>query len=84
VVVIADELRTRMRTAPFKPFTVVTASGERVHVHHHDYAWVSPLGGEFHVYDAKGKSHLVYTSHITNVIHEESPEGPAPSLAEQP
>lgn len=83
MLVISDELRTRLHATPFSPFTVVTASGERMIVHHHDYAWVLPSGGEFYVHDTEGKTHLIYTSQITDLIHEEQPERPAPSVAEQ-
>jgi hypothetical protein len=74
VAVIADELRARLRASPFKPFTVITAAGTRVHVHHHDYAWVLPTGGEFYVQDLEGKVHWIYTHQIAELVHEETAE----------
>jgi hypothetical protein len=69
---IADELRARLRAAPFIPFTVVTAGGAKVPVHHHDYAWVLPTGGSFYVQDEQGKVHRIYMEHIVELIHEEA------------
>ena len=68
---IAEELRSRLRASPFKPFTVVTTGGSRVLVHHHDYAWVLPTGGELYVQDSNGKVHWIYTSHIAELTHDE-------------
>ena len=68
---IAEEIRTRLRATPFKPFTVVTTGGARVLVHHHDYAWVLPTGGEFYVQEPGGKVHLIYTMHIAELTHDE-------------
>ncbi len=77
---IAEELRTRLRAVPFKPFTVVTSSGMRVLVHHHDYAWVLPSGGEFYVQEPTGKVHTIYTIHIVELTHAEpSGEEAAPT-----
>ena len=81
---ISDELQTRLRATPFKPFAVLTTSGARVHVHHHDYAWVLPSGGEFYVQDMEGKVHWIYTSHITELVREETPSQPAPRTTAQP
>ncbi len=67
---ITDELRTRMKAASFKPFTVMTASGSRIFVHHHDYAWLLPTGGEFYVQDQQGKVHLIYPHQITELVHD--------------
>jgi len=69
---ITDELRERLRSSPFKPFTVVTAAGTRVTVHHHDYAWVLPTGGELYVQDTEGKVHWIYTQHIAELVHDEA------------
>jgi hypothetical protein len=80
---IADELRSRLRAMPFKPFTVVKADGGRVHVHHHDYAWVLPTGGELYVQDRDGKVHWIYTTHITELVHDEEP-GETARVAEEP
>jgi hypothetical protein len=81
---IAAELRSRIRATPFKPFTVVKADGGRVRVHHHDYAWVLPTGSELYVQDTEGKVHLIYTSHITELIHDENGDEPAARAAEGP
>ena len=80
---IADELRTRLRAEPFKPFTVVTADGAQVHVHHHDYAWLLSMGGEFYVEDAQGKVHHIYTSYITKLLHDQIAEEPSPAVTER-
>ena len=77
---IAEELRSRLRAMPFKPFSVVTTGGSRVLVHHHDYAWVLPTGGEFYVQDTTGKVHWIYTTHIVELTHDEpSGEEAAPT-----
>ena len=81
---ITDELRARLRAEPFKPFTVLTADGSQVHVHHHDYAWLLSLGGEFYVEDTQGKVHHFYTSHITKLLHDQTPEEPAAATTERP
>jgi hypothetical protein len=77
---IADELRTRLRASPFVPFSIVTGGGTKVHVHHHDYAWVLPTGGSLYVQDEHGKVHLIYLDQVAELVHEEpahEPVGPA-------
>lgn len=82
---IVDELRTRLRASPFLPFTVVTASGSRILVHHHDYAWLLPRGGEFYVQDPQGQVHLIYPSQITELVHDEPAEEPSnPNVVPRP
>ncbi len=79
----AQEIRTRLHAEPFQPFTVVTADGAQVYVHHHDFAWLLSMGGEFYVEDREGKVHHIYTSHITKLIHDQRPEEPASSPADR-
>lgn len=69
---IAEELRSRLRTTPFKPFTVVTTGGSQIQVHHHDYAWVLPSGSEFYVQDTAGRVHWIYTTHIAELQHDDT------------
>lgn len=66
----SDDIRIRMSAQPFTPFTVVTTDGAQIRVHHHDYAWVSPRGGEMDIEDAEGKLHRIYTAHISRLIDE--------------
>ncbi len=74
---ISDELRARIRGTPFKPFTVVTIERSRIHIPPHDHAWVLPSGGELYVEEAQGMVHWIYTSHISELAHEE-PSGETP------
>jgi hypothetical protein len=40
----ADQFRSALRTKPFKPFTVKTASGEKYTVRHPEIVGISPSG----------------------------------------
>lgn len=64
---IADEIRTAMRSTPFRPFRVHLADGTDVLIHHHDYAWLQPSGLEFYVEDLHGETHFIDTNRVTKL-----------------
>ena len=71
---ILDELRTLLRTMPFQPFSIFTGDGREVHVHHHDFAWVLPSGGQAFVEDTAGRVHIINISQITRLSYAAKPE----------
>jgi hypothetical protein len=50
-----------------------------VNIHHHDYGWLLPSGGELHVEDSQGKVHLIDTTQISHLSYDAPQESPAPS-----
>ena len=64
---LLDELRSRLRSEPFRPFTVHLTDGTAVSIHHHDDAWVLPSGGELFVQDENAKVHIIDTSQIAQI-----------------
>ena len=67
---LTDEMRSLMRAQPFRPFVVHLSDGTTVNIHHHDYAWLLPSGGELHVEDTQGKVHLINTSQISKLSYD--------------
>ena len=67
---LIDELRNRLRVQPFRAFTVHVLDGTQVHIHHLDYAWLLPSGGELHVEDSQGKVHLIDTAQISQISYD--------------
>ena len=76
---IIDELRSLMHARPFKPFTIVTADGSEILVHHHDYAWVLPSGHEIHVEQRDERVDLVSVSQITKIKYQHQSGSAEPS-----
>ena len=74
---LIDELRNRLRIQPFRPFTVHILDGSQVHIHHLDYAWLLPSGGELHVEDNQGKVHLIDTTQISQISYDAPQEASA-------
>ena len=72
-----DETRNRLRAEPFRAFTVHVPDGSQVNIHHHDYAWLLPSGGELHVEDSLGKVHLIATAQIFQLSYDAPQESPA-------
>ena len=72
-----DEIRNRLRAEPFRAFTVHVSDGSQVNIHHHDYAWLLPCGGELHVEDSLGKVHLLATAQIFQLSYDAPQESPA-------
>ena len=68
-----------MRARPFKPFSVITADGSEVAVHHHDYAWVLQSGAEIHVEQRDRRVDLVSVAQITELRYQPQPESPEPT-----
>lgn len=66
----ADEMRSLLRAESFRPFLVHLTDGTTVNIHHHDYAWLLPSGGELHVEDAGGRVHLINTSQIAKLSYD--------------
>ncbi len=76
---LIDEIRNRLRAQPFRAFTVHVADGTRVEIHHHDYGWLLPSGGELHVEDKRGKVYLIDTAQIAQLsyaVAEDDPVSP--------
>jgi hypothetical protein len=73
---IADEIRTLMRSAPFRPFRVHLADGTDVLIHHHDYAWLEPSGTDFYVVDQDGLTHFINTEQVTKLTRTRRADGP--------
>ncbi len=69
---LTDEMRSLLRAQPFRPFSVHITDGTVVNIHHHDYAWLLPSGGELHVEDAQGKVHLISTAQISKISYDAS------------
>lgn len=72
-----EELRNRLRAQPFRAFTVHVTDGTAVHIHHHDYAWLLPSGGELHIEDSAGKVHLIDTAQIAQISYQGAGVTPA-------
>ena len=66
---LSDEIRSLLRSDPFRQFIVHLTDGTTVSVHHHDYAWLLPSGGELHLEDLEGKVHLINTAQISKVSY---------------
>ena len=49
----------------------------QVNIHHHDYAWLLPSGGELHVEDSLGKVHLIDTAQISQLSYDAPQESTA-------
>ncbi|MBI4024265.1 MAG: hypothetical protein HY360_04740 [Verrucomicrobia bacterium] len=54
---IVESIREFNRAAPFVPYEIRTASGERYLVPHPDFVFVSPRGSYVIVVDAKERPH---------------------------
>lgn len=66
---LTNELRSLLRAEPFRIFTVHLTDGTTLSIHHHDYAWLLPSGGELHAEDQEGKVHLIDTAHISKLTY---------------
>ena len=67
-----DEIRDRLDANPFRPFTIVTSSGERYRVASRDHASIAPKKTRMIIWFDEGGSTLVASLHIT-AIDEEAP-----------
>jgi hypothetical protein len=56
---ITSELRTFLRTQPFKVFDIRTTDGDTFHVFHPDYCMISPRGDIAVVYEKADEGHRV-------------------------
>jgi hypothetical protein len=64
----SEEIRPLLRQHPFVPFTVHLGDGASHHVHHPDYASLSPLGNLLEVWERDGVTwHLVNVAQITKI-----------------
>ncbi len=75
---LIDEIRNRLDAQPFRAFTVHVSDGTPVNIHHHDYAWLLPSGGELHVEDSDGRVHLIDTAQIAQLRYAAPHESAAP------
>ena len=48
---LTDEIRALLRTSKFVPFTVHVSDGSKHHVHHPDYAWLTPNNTVLYVFE---------------------------------
>ena len=76
---LIEEIRNRLRAQPFRAFTVHVSDGTQANIHHHDYGWLLPSGGELHVEDSHGKVHLIDTAQISQLTYDAPQESPAPT-----
>jgi hypothetical protein len=76
---LIDEIRIRLRAQPFRAFTVHVSGGTQVNIHHHDYGWLLPSGGELHVQDSQGKVQLIDTAQISQLSYDAPQDSPAPT-----
>ena len=53
------------------------SDGSQVNIHHHDYAWLLPSGGELHVEDSPSKVHLIDTAQISQLSYDAPQESTA-------
>jgi len=71
---IIEELRTQLRTTPFRPFTFHLSDGKEIVVRHQDYAWLLQNGSMLFVEDSTGKVHHISTIHITHLTSDSKAE----------
>lgn len=70
----ADSIRLQLRQRPFRPFDVLTALGQRYHVPHPDFAWISPSGRDFVVAAENDAIAVLSLLHVTEMQTAESKE----------
>ncbi len=58
-VMAPDRIKQVIQATPFRPFTVETGSGKRLHGKHPDYVSLSPAGRTLIVYDDKDGMEIV-------------------------
>jgi hypothetical protein len=69
---LTEELRTQLRTRPFRPFTIHLSDAREISVMHQDYAWLLQNGSMLFVEDKAGKVHHISTIHITHLTSDAS------------
>ena len=60
-------LRNILNAQPFQPFLVKTTDGDTFHVHHPDFAMISPIDTEVIFYDKDGHFRIVAMDHIVSL-----------------
>ncbi len=80
---IADELRSMLRAQPFRPFSIFTADGQEIVVHHHDYAWMLHTGLMVFVEQRDGQVDHISISQITRLNYKPQPESAQQGAAPQ-
>ena len=48
---LTDEIRAFLRKSKFVPFTVYVTDGSVHHIHHPDYAWLTPNNTALYVFE---------------------------------
>lgn len=67
---LAEEIRTQLRTTPFRPFTIHLSDGKEITVVHQDFAWLLQNGSLLFVEDTTGKVHHISVIHVTHLTSE--------------
>jgi len=63
----ADSIRVQLTERPFRPFDVYTASGQRYHIPHPDFAWISPSGRDLVVAAENDAVAVLSLLHVTEM-----------------
>ena len=64
---VAESIREYLQASPFRPLTIVTASGREYQVPHPDFAWLTPTRRDLIVSDLFARTAILSVALISEV-----------------